>query len=144
MQAFCSLTQEAGRAVRAVGRGAAEARWRPRTGIERRGVILAFIMRLKQICNHPAHWLGDGAYAPEDSGKFLRLREMCEEIAARQEKALVFTQFREMTAPLAGFLEACSAAPGLVLHGGTRRQASARSWWRISSARTGRRSSCCR
>jgi hypothetical protein len=69
--------------------------------IQRRGLILAFLMRFKQICNHPSHWLGDGAYDPGESGKFARLSELGEEIAARQEKALIFTQFREMTGPLA-------------------------------------------
>jgi non-specific serine/threonine protein kinase len=82
-------------------------------------VILAAITRFKQICNHPAHWRGHGAFAEAESGKFLRLRELCEEIAARQEKTLVFTQFREMTAPLAGFLAGVFGRPGLVLHGGT-------------------------
>src|ERR1035437_987063 len=66
-------------------------------GIQRKGLVLAFIMRFKQICNHPSQWLGDGGYAPEGSGKFARLRELAEEIAERQEKALVFTQFREIT-----------------------------------------------
>lgn len=88
-------------------------------GIRRRGIILAFLTRFKQICNHPSQWLGDGAYAPEDSGKFQRVRELCEEIAARQEKALVFTQYREMTEPLAGFLEGVFGRPGTLLHGGT-------------------------
>jgi len=76
-------------------------------------------MRFKQICNHPDQWLGSGGYAPGESGKFARLREICEEIAERQEKALVFSQFREMTGPLAEFLEAVFGRPGLVLHGGT-------------------------
>ena len=71
-------------------------------GIKRRGIVLAFLMRLKQICNHPSQWLGDGAWAEEDSGKFARLRDIAEVVAARQEKALVFTQFKETTAPLAG------------------------------------------
>jgi len=88
-------------------------------GIRRRGAVLAFLMRLKQICNHPSQWLGDGAYAADDSGKFARLRELTEAIAARQEKALVFTQFQEMTAPLADFLQGVYGRPGLVLHGGT-------------------------
>jgi non-specific serine/threonine protein kinase len=86
-------------------------------GIERRGVVLAFLMRFKQICNHPSQWLGDGAWAEEDSGKLARLRDIAEEIAARQEKALVFTQFRETTAPLAAFLGSVFGRPGLVLHG---------------------------
>ena len=88
-------------------------------GIERRGVVLAFLMRFKQICNHPSQWLGDGAWAEEDSGKLARLRDIAEEIAARQEKVLVFTQFRETTAPLAAFLATVFGRPGLVLHGET-------------------------
>ena len=87
-------------------------------GIERRGAILAVLLRLKQICNHPAQWLGTGDYAPESSGKFERLREIAEEIASRQEKVLVFTQFREMTGPLAEFLAGVFGRPGAVLHGG--------------------------
>jgi non-specific serine/threonine protein kinase len=88
-------------------------------GIERRGAVLAFLMRFKQICNHPSQWLGDGGYEPADSGKLSRLRELSEPIAARQDKVLVFTQFREMTEPLAGFLAAVFGRAGLVLHGGT-------------------------
>ncbi len=88
-------------------------------GIERRGVVLAFLMRLKQICNHPSQWLGDGGYEPHDSGKLKRLRELCEPIAARQDKVLVFTQFREMTEPLSLFLADVFGRTGLVLHGGT-------------------------
>jgi len=88
-------------------------------GIERRGIVLAFLMRLKQICNHPSQWLGDGAWAEEDSGKFACLRDIAEVIGARQEKALVFTQFRETTGPLAAFLGSVFGRPGLVLHGET-------------------------
>ncbi len=88
-------------------------------GIARRGAVLAFLMRFKQICNHPSQWLGDGAFRPQDSGKFARLQELAEPIAARQDKLLVFTQFQEMTAPLAGFLQDVFGRPGLVLHGGT-------------------------
>ncbi len=88
-------------------------------GIQRRGLVLAFLMRFKQICNHPSHWLGDGEFAPEESGKFARLAELGEEIASRQEKALVFTQFREMTGPLAARLRDIFGRPGLVLDGST-------------------------
>ena len=88
-------------------------------GIERKGLVLAFLMRFKQICNHPSQWLGDGAWKPEDSGKFARLGEIAETIAARQEKMLVFTQFRETTAPLAAFLGNVFGREGMVLHGGT-------------------------
>ena len=88
-------------------------------GIQRKGVVLAFLMRFKQICNHPSQWLGDGTWAEGESGKLARLREIAEILAARQEKALVFTQFREMTAPLADFLASVFGRPGLVLHGET-------------------------
>ena len=88
-------------------------------GIKRRGLVLAYLMRFKQICNHPQHWLGLGEYKPGDSGKFTQLREIAETLASRGERVLVFTQFREMTSPLADFLELIFGRPGLVLHGGT-------------------------
>ena len=88
-------------------------------GIDRRGVVLAFLMRFKQICNHPSQWLGDGAWDEADSGKLARLREIAEVEAGRQEKVIVFTQFKEMTEPLAAFLAGVFGRPGLVLHGGT-------------------------
>jgi len=88
--------------------------------IRRRGIVLVTTMRLKQICNHPAQYLGQRgtAYPPGDSGKFLRLAEICEPIAARQEKVLVFTQFQALCDPLAGWLEEVFGRPGVVLHGG--------------------------
>ncbi|HXA22916.1 MAG TPA: DEAD/DEAH box helicase [Acetobacteraceae bacterium] len=88
-------------------------------GIQRKGIVLAMLMRFKQICNHPSQWLNDNAWAEEDSGKLARLREIAEVVASRQEKMLVFTQFREMTAPLATFLGGIFGRPGLVLHGET-------------------------
>jgi non-specific serine/threonine protein kinase len=88
-------------------------------GMQRRGIVLAFLMRLKQICNHPSQWLGDGAWAEEDSGKLARLRDILEVVAARQEKVLIFTQFKEITAPLAAFLGSVFGRAGLVLHGET-------------------------
>jgi non-specific serine/threonine protein kinase len=88
-------------------------------GIQRKGIVLASLMRLKQICNHPSQWLNDNVWAEEDSGKLVRLREIAATVAARQEKMLIFTQFREMTGPLALFLGGLFGRPGLVLHGGT-------------------------
>jgi hypothetical protein len=88
-------------------------------GIGRRGLVLAFLTRFKQICNHPSQWLKDDAWQPADSGKLWRLQELAEVIAARQEKALVFTQFREVTEPLAAFLGSIFGRPGLTLHGQT-------------------------
>jgi non-specific serine/threonine protein kinase len=88
-------------------------------GIQRKGLVLSFLMRFKQICNHPSQWLGDGSWGEDDSGKWARLREIAEVIAAKQEKMLVFTQFREVIAPLAAFLGSVFGCPGLVLHGET-------------------------
>jgi non-specific serine/threonine protein kinase len=85
----------------------------------RRGLVLQTLMRLKQVCNHPSQLVGDGDYAASDSGKFLRLGELCEELAQRQEKVLVFTQFREIIDALADHLAAVFGRAGLVLHGGT-------------------------
>ncbi len=87
--------------------------------MKRRGLVLSYLMRLKQLCNHPSQLLGDDRFLPNDSGKFSRLAEIVEEIASRQERALVFTQFREITEPLAHFLASVFRRPGLVLHGGT-------------------------
>jgi non-specific serine/threonine protein kinase len=88
-------------------------------GIKRRGVVLAYLQRFKQICNHPSQWTGDGSWAEDASGKFVRLRALCEALAARQERVLVFTQFRELTRPLAAFLEGVFGEPGLRLDGRT-------------------------
>jgi len=90
-------------------------------GIERNGLVLTYLMRLKQICNHPALWTGSGNFDAKDSGKLKRLREICQEIASRGEKVLVFSQFREMCGPLTEFLEADDlfGRAGLLLHGGT-------------------------
>lgn len=119
LQAFCHLSKKQAVLYEESVRALRDALREQQEGIARRGLILAFIMRFKQICNHPDQWLGTGAYAPDDSGKFHRLRELCEEIADRQQKVLVFSQFREMTAPLSGFLEKVFGRAGLVLHGGT-------------------------
>jgi superfamily II DNA or RNA helicase len=118
VKAFCPLTRkQAALYQRSVTELAAELAGAD--GIKRKGVVLASLMRFKQICNHPSQWLGDGAWAEADSGKLARLREIAEVIAAKQEKALVFTQFREITAPLAAFLGSVFGRPGLVLHGET-------------------------
>ena len=90
-------------------------------GIERNGLVLTYLMRLKQICNHPALWTGSGNFDARDSGKLRRLREICQEVASRGEKVLVFSQFREMCGPLSEFLEGDDifGRAGLLLHGGT-------------------------
>jgi hypothetical protein len=89
------------------------------TGIKRKGLVLAYLMKCKQLCNHPDHFTGTGSFQREASGKFHRLSELCESIRERRERMLVFTQFREIIDPLAGFLESLFGAPGLTLHGAT-------------------------
>ncbi|MBX3745607.1 MAG: DEAD/DEAH box helicase [Verrucomicrobiae bacterium] len=119
LTAYCGLSRkQAGLYARSVEE-LAEGLESSEPGIQRRGLVLAFLMRFKQICNHPSHWLGDGEFAADDSGKFGRLTELAEEIASRQEKVLVFTQFKEMTGPLAAHLAAAFGRAGLMLHGST-------------------------
>jgi SNF2 family DNA or RNA helicase len=118
MKAFCGLTKKQA-ALYARSVQDLTAALEGLDGIKRRGLVLAFLMRFKQICNHPSQFLGDGGYEPIDSGKFDRLNAICEEIVSRQEKVLVFTQFREMTEPIAAFLGGVFCREGLVLHGGT-------------------------
>ncbi|MCC5849987.1 MAG: DEAD/DEAH box helicase [Verrucomicrobia bacterium] len=88
-------------------------------GMKRRGLVLSYLMRFKQICNHPDQLTSSGGYAPKDSAKFMRLIDLCEEIASRGEKALVFTQFKEITDPLENCLAGVFGQRGLILHGGT-------------------------
>lgn len=88
-------------------------------GIERKGLVLASIMKFKQICNHPDQYLGQNEYDYEHSGKFEKLSEICETIREKRERVLVFTQFKEMTEPLADYLATVFGRKGLVLHGGT-------------------------
>lgn len=88
-------------------------------GIKRSGIILTTIMKLKQICNHPDQYLGETGFAPEESGKLLMLREICETINEKRERVIVFTQFKEITQYLADFLTGIFGVEGYVLHGGT-------------------------
>ena len=86
-------------------------------GIQRKGVILASLMKFKQLCNHPDQYLGTDGFDEKESGKFSRLREICETIYEKREKVLVFTQFKEITQPLAEFMEGIFKCSGLILHG---------------------------
>lgn len=87
-------------------------------GIQRRGYILSAIQSMKQILNHPSLYSADGEYKPSDSGKFIRLGELCQTIYENRERVLVFTQYRELTEPLAEYLQTIFKAPGRILHGG--------------------------
>jgi SNF2 family DNA or RNA helicase len=88
-------------------------------GIERKGLVLGALMRFKQICNHPDQYLGQQMYAEEESGKYARLREICETIYEKRERVIIFTQFKEITESLRSFLEQIFEHKGLVLHGET-------------------------
>ncbi len=86
---------------------------------KRRGIVLASIMKLKQICNHPDQYLGQKSYEEKDSGKFAMLREICSTIYEKRERVLIFTQFTEVIPYLDDFLAGIFHSRGLVLHGGT-------------------------
>lgn len=86
-------------------------------GIQRKGIILSSLMKFKQICNHPSQYTGNRHFSEKDSGKFQRLREICEIIFQEREKVLIFTQFKSIIPPLKHFLETIFNREGLVLHG---------------------------
>jgi hypothetical protein len=88
------------------------------TGMRRRGLVLAALTRLKQICNHPAHALGDGSRLGGRSGKLTRFDELITDLLDAGEQALVFTQFREMGLLLQRHLHERFALPTPFLHGG--------------------------
>ncbi len=88
-------------------------------GIERRGLVLATMAKLKQVCNHPAHLLGDGSRLDGRSGKLARLEEICDEIIAEGDKALCFTQYAEFGRMLQPYLAGRLGCPVHYLHGGT-------------------------
>jgi SNF2 family DNA or RNA helicase len=87
-------------------------------GIAKKGLVIASLMKFKQLCNHPDQFLGQSNYQEEDSGKFLRLKEICETIYEKREKVLIFTQFAEITGYLQNYLSLIFKHEGLVLHGG--------------------------
>lgn len=118
MQTFCGLTKKQVQLYQEALNELAE-QLSIAKGIQRRGIVLSYLLRFKQICNHPSQWLGYGDYAIEESGKFSRLIEICEEIAAKQEKVLVFSQFREVIPALERALQKVFRREGLTLHGDT-------------------------
>ena len=118
MKSYCSLTQRQAVLYKQITNMLAE-ELTYMQGMERRGLVLTGILRLKQICNHPDQYTGGGAYLQMESGKFIRLAEICEDIKARHERVLVFTQFREMCEPLSNALRDIFGQDGLVIHGST-------------------------
>ena len=119
MKAWCALTKEQLALYTQAVVDMKRALESTETSIQRKGLVLAYLTRFKQICNHPGQFLGDKDYDEKRSGKFERLAYLYDEIATRQEKVLIFTQYREMTVPIAAFLEQRFGSAGLILHGGT-------------------------
>jgi superfamily II DNA or RNA helicase len=122
IKVFCTLTKEQATLYAAVVRDSLR-RIEESEGIARRGVVLATLLKLKQVCNHPAQFLRDGSALADRSGKLARLVEMLEEVRAVRERALVFTQFAEMGQLLEAYLQATFGDDVLFLHGGTPAQA---------------------
>jgi SNF2 family DNA or RNA helicase len=117
MKEFCTLTREQASLYQAVVDDML-ARIEEAEGMERRGLVLATMMKLKQVCNHPAHFLGDGSSLPGRSGKLTRLVEVLEEAASEGDRALVFTQFTQMGDLLERHLRHHLDSDVLWLHGG--------------------------
>jgi SNF2 family DNA or RNA helicase len=119
MKVWCTLTQEQASLYQATVADMLERINDASDDITKRGLVLATMTKLKQVCNHPAHLLGDGSRLPGRSGKLARLEELCEEIAAEGDKALCFTQYAEFGRMLQPHLVARTGCPVLFLHGGT-------------------------
>jgi len=120
MKVYCNLTAEQATLYEAVAKESLERIASAKEkGIERRGVVLGALMRLKQVCNHPAHFLGDGSALPGRSGKLDRLGEMMDEALSIGDRALVFTQFAQMGHMLRAYLQTLFGVEVLFLHGGT-------------------------
>jgi SNF2 family DNA or RNA helicase len=117
MKEFCTLTREQASLYQAVVDDML-ARIDEADGIERRGLVLATMMKLKQVCNHPAHFLADGSSLPGRSGKLTRLTEVLEEAVSEGDRALVFTQFTEMGNLLERHLRRHLGCEVMWLHGG--------------------------
>jgi SNF2 family DNA or RNA helicase len=117
MKLFCNLTKEQASLYRAVVQDAERA-LDGAEGIQRKGVVLATLSKLKQVCNHPAQFLGDNSSIPGRSGKLARLTEMLEEILEVGDRALVFSQFAEMGKILQQHLQETFGREVLFLHGG--------------------------
>jgi len=118
MKVFCNLTREQATLYEAVVKEMLQ-KIESSEGIERKGLVLATLTKLKQVCNHPAHFLQDGSRLPDRSGKLTRMEEMIGEIMAEGDKALIFTQFAEMGTMLRSHLREAFGCETLFLHGGT-------------------------
>lgn len=119
IKVYCNLTKEQATLYEAVVRDSVKRIAEAEGTFGRRGIILATLMKLKQVCNHPAQFLGDGSALPSRSGKLARLTEMLDEVRAVRERTLVFTQFAEMGGLLKGYLQETFGDEVLFLYGST-------------------------
>lgn len=119
---YCNLTPEQASLYEAVVKDV-EQQIEEKDGIERKGLILSTLMKLKQICNHPRQFLQDESeFTPNRSHKLSRLEEMIEEVQAEQESLLIFTQFREIGDALQQYFRHNYHCPTYYIHGGTSRK----------------------
>ncbi|BCB91575.1 hypothetical protein Psuf_088880 [Phytohabitans suffuscus] len=117
MEVLCNLTGEQASLYQAVVDDMM-AKIERSDGIERRGLVLATMSKLKQVCNHPAQFLHDDTRLAGRSGKLARLEEILEEVLAAGERALMFTQYAEFGGMLSAHLSARFGREVLFLHGG--------------------------
>src|SRR5260370_1266814 len=116
---YCTLSSEQASLYEAVVKDVTE-QLDEAEGIQRKGLILSTLLKLKQICNHPAQFLQDGsAFTTERSHKLQRLGEMVEEVIDSGESALIFTQFTEIGGELERYLAHTLHYNTYYLHGGT-------------------------
>ena len=116
---YCTLSPEQASLYEAVVKDV-EAQLEEAEGIQRKGLILSTILKLKQICNHPAQFLqDDSAFTTDRSHKLQRIGEMIEEVVDSGESALIFTQFTEIGGQLERYLEQVRHYNTYYLHGGT-------------------------
>ena len=120
MKVICSLTREQASLYQAALDEAMRA-IDSSEGIERRGLVLALLTALKQICNHPAQYLGETEPLHGRSGKLQRLIEMLDEVIANGDRALVFTQYRQMGDRLVSEIRRVLDVDPPFLHGGVPR-----------------------
>jgi len=118
MKVFCTLTKEQASLYAAVAQDTVE-KLDEAEGVARNGLVLATLTKLKQVCNHPAQFLGDHSAIPGRSGKLARLTEMLDEALSVGDRSVVFTQFAEMGTILKDHLQDVFGREVLFLHGGT-------------------------
>jgi Superfamily II DNA/RNA helicases, SNF2 family len=143
MKVWCNLTAEQASLYQATVTDMLSRIEEATDDISRRGLVLATMAKLKQVCNHPAHLLGDGSRLSGRSGKLARLEEICDEIVAEGDKALCFTQYAEFGRMLQPHLAPGSAARCCSCTAARRRNSGTR-WSRRSASSTSQPCSCCR